>query len=235
LEIAELRKDYISTVSHELRTPLSTIYGYLNILRSYPEEMLQKQEKTEMFVVMTDECHRLIRLIDNLLLSAQLEQEDFGQKLSLGPVSLDQVVSQALRQMDRGLKMKDVKVVKNIPPDLPPIHGNSDLLYQVFQNLIANSIKFSHKDPCVEIAGREEQEAVLVTLSDNGVGIEEKDLARIFNKFFRSNGQGNPQPGLGIGLYLVQELVHLHGGDISVSSRLNEGTTFSMRFPKYVR
>jgi signal transduction histidine kinase len=231
-ELAQLRQEYMSNVTHELRTPLTTIYGYLNILRTYPPNMLQDSERLEMFSVMTDECHRLIRLINNLLLSVQVEQDDFPHKFHPIPIQLSEIVSQALRFMDRELKTKNIEVVTDIPPDLSHIGGNSDLLYQVFQNLIANSIKFCNQKPKIEIVAREEDQTVVFYLSDNGVGIEEQDLPKIFQKFYRSKSQASMRPGLGIGLYLVQRLVNLHHGEIRATSELNKGTMFVLRFPK---
>jgi signal transduction histidine kinase len=231
-ELAQLRQEYMSNVTHELRTPLTTIYGYLNILRTYPAHMLQESERSEMFSVMTDECHRLIRLINNLLLSVQVEQDDFPQKFHAVSISLGDIVSQALRFMDRELQTKNIQVVTDIPAELSPIGGNSDLLYQVFQNLIANSIKFCNQKPKIEIVGREEDETVVFYLSDNGIGIEEHDLPKIFQKFYRSKSQSSMRPGLGIGLYLVQKLVNLHQGEIRVTSELNKGTMFILTFPK---
>jgi signal transduction histidine kinase len=232
-ELSQLRHDYIANVSHELRTPLTTIYGYLNILKSYPPHLFQEDEKQQMFSVMTDECQRLIRLINNLLLSVKVEREDFPGTTSLAPVSLgDVVVAQTCRFMERELKSKSVEVHVDVPANLPSIEGNLDLLYQVFQNLIANAIKFSAKDPRIEIVAREEGDAVLISISDNGVGIEEQALTKIFQKFYRAESQAGKRPGLGIGLYLVQKLVELHHGQIKVASKLNEGTTFTLRFPK---
>lgn len=232
-ELSQLRHDYIANVSHELRTPLTTIYGYLNILKGYPAELFQEEEKQEMFAIMTDECQRLIRLINNLLLSVKVEQADFSGTMNPVTVSLGQAVAQTCRFMDRELKAKGVDVKTSIPEDLPLIEGNLDLLYQVFQNLIANSIKFSAKDdPKIEISAREEEEHVAVQVADNGVGIEEQALPRIFQKFYRAESQAANRPGLGIGLYLVKKLVELHHGEIEVSSELNRGTMFTLRFPK---
>jgi signal transduction histidine kinase len=231
-ELAQLRQEYMYNVSHELKGPLTTINGYLAILRSYPPHMLQDSERSEMFSVMTDECHRLIRLINNLLLSVQVEQDDFSQKFHPVPISLGEVVSQALRFMDRDLQTKNIQVVTDIPAELSSIGGNSDFLYQVFQNLISNSIKFCGQKPKIEIVGREEENSVTFYLSDNGVGIAEQDLPKIFQKFYRSKSQSALRPGLGIGLYLVQKLVNLHQGEIRVTSELNKGTMFVLKFPK---
>jgi len=230
-ELSQLRHDYIANVSHELKTPLTTIYGYLNILKSYPAELFQENEKQEMFSVMTDECQRLIRLINNLLLSVKVEQESFSGTMNPVAVSLEQVVTQTCRFMDRELKAKNVDLRTNIPKNLPPIEGNLDLLYQIFQNLIANSIKFSSKDPVIEVSAFEEGNHITISVGDNGVGIEAQDLPKIFEKFYRAESQAATRPGLGIGLYLVQKLVELHHGDIQVASELNKGTTFTMRFP----
>ena len=120
----------------------------------------------------------------------------------------------------------------DVPATLPSIEGNLDLLYQVFQNLIANAIKFSAKDPRIEVVAREEGDSVSISISDNGVGIEEHALTHIFQKFYRAESQAGKRPGLGIGLYLVQKLVELHRGEIKVMSKLNEGTTFTLVFPK---
>jgi len=231
-ELSQLRHDYIANVSHELRTPLTTIYGYLNILKSYPTHLFQEDEKQQMFSVMTDECQRLIRLINNLLLSVKVEQEDFQGTTSLAPLSLGDVVAQTCRFMERELKSKSVELQVDVPSNLPSIEGNLDLLYQVFQNLIANAIKFSAKDPRIEVVAREEGDVVSISISDNGVGIEEQALTRIFQKFYRAESQASKRPGLGIGLYLVQKLVDLHHGEIKVVSKLNAGTTFTLTFPK---
>jgi signal transduction histidine kinase len=231
-ELSQLRHDYIANVSHELRTPLTTIYGYLNILKSYPTHLFQEDEKQQMFSVMTDECQRLIRLINNLLLSVKVEREDFQGTTSLGPVSLGDAVAQTCRFMERELKTKNIALRIDVPANLPGIEGNLDLLYQVFQNLIANAIKFSAKDPRIEITAREEGDSVSVSISDNGVGIEDQALTQIFQKFYRAESQAGKRPGLGIGLYLVQKLVEFHRGQIRVVSKLNEGSTFTLVFPK---
>jgi signal transduction histidine kinase len=228
-ELSQLRHDYIANVSHELRTPLTTIYGYLNILKSYPA---QEEEKQEMFSIMTDECQRLIRLINNLLLSVKVEQEDFSGTMNPVCVSLAQVVAQTCRFMDRELKAKNVEVEIDVPEGLGTIEGNLDLLYQVFQNLIANSIKFSAKDPKIVVRAREEGDSISVQVSDNGVGIEPQAIPKIFQKFYRAESQAAKRPGLGIGLYLVQKLVQLHDGEINVTSEVGRGTTFTMKFPK---
>jgi signal transduction histidine kinase len=231
-ELSQLRHDYIANVSHELRTPLTTIYGYLNILKSYPTHLFQEEEKQQMFSVMTDECQRLIRLINNLLLSVKVEQEDFQGTTSLAPVSLGEVVAQTCRFMERELKSKNVELQVDVPLDLPRIEGNLDLLYQVFQNLVANAIKFSAKDPRVKVVAREDGDKVSIAISDNGVGIEEQAIGKIFQKFYRAESQAGRRPGLGIGLYLVQKLVEFHHGEIKVASELNRGTTFTLVFPK---
>jgi two-component system phosphate regulon sensor histidine kinase PhoR len=148
-------------------------------------------------------------------------------------VSLAKVVAQTCRFMDGEIKAKNVELIIDMPEDLAPIEGNLDLLYQVFQNLIANSIKFSGKSPRIEISAHEaDAEHVVVHVADNGVGIEKEAIPKIFQKFYRAESQATRRPGLGIGLFLVQKLVQLHHGEISVTSELNKGTRFILKFPK---
>ncbi|MEW5978147.1 MAG: HAMP domain-containing sensor histidine kinase [Acidobacteriota bacterium] len=227
----QLRQDYVANLSHELRTPLTVIYGYLAILKSYPEQLFQQHEKHEMVAVMTEECQRLIRLINNLLLSAKVEREDFPKELKPVPVSLAEVVGQTCRFMEHELRSKGIEVLTDIPKDLALIKGNYDLLYQVFQNLVSNSIKFCSTEPRIEITAKQEEDYVIVSVSDNGLGIDPSALPRLFQRFYRGESSASKRPGLGIGLYLVKKLVELHRGHISVTSELNKGTTFLLRFP----
>jgi len=231
-ELSQLRHDYIANVSHELRTPLTTIYGYLTILKSYPDSLFQENEKNEIVSIMTEECQRLMRLINNLLLSVKVEQAEFSSLQKFGTVSIADIIDHTCRFMEPELQSRNIQLVTDLPAEPALIEGNLDLLQQVFQNLVSNSIKFCSKDPRIEMVVREEDQSVVIYFSDNGVGIEPEALPNVFQKFYRARSQAPHRAGLGIGLYLVQRLIELHGGTISVTSEVNKGTMFVMRFPK---
>ena len=231
-ELSQLRHDYIANVSHELRTPLTTIYGYLTILKSYPNSLFQENEKSEIVSIMTEECQRLMRLINNLLLSVKVEQAEFSSLQKFGTVSIADIINHTSRFMEPELKSKNIQFIVDMPPQPALIEGNLDLLQQVFQNLVSNSIKFCSKDPRIEVVAREEEHQIVIYFSDNGVGIEPDALPNVFQKFYRARSQASHRPGLGIGLFLVHKLIELHRGSISVTSEVGKGTMFVIRIPK---
>ena len=231
-ELSQLRHDYIANVSHELRTPLTTIYGYLTILKSYPDSLFHETEKNEIVSIMTEECQRLMRLINNLLLSVKVEQAEFPSLQKFDTVSIAEIIDHTSRFMEPELKSKKIQLIVDMPPAPALIEGNLDLLQQVFQNLVSNSIKFCSKEPRIEVVVREEEYHVVIYFSDNGVGIEPEALPNVFQKFYRARSQASHRPGLGIGLFLVQKLIELHRGTISVTSEVGKGTMFVIRIPK---
>ncbi|MFN8007956.1 MAG: HAMP domain-containing sensor histidine kinase [Terriglobia bacterium] len=231
-ELSQLRHDYIANVSHELRTPLTTIYGYLTILKSYPDSLFQEAEKNEIVSIMTEECQRLMRLINNLLLTVKVEQAEFPSLQKFMVVSVSDIIQHTTRFMEPELKNKNVQIRTDFPAQPALIEGNLDLLQQVFQNLVSNSIKFCSTDPRIEVVVRSEEDQVAIYFSDNGVGIEPEALPNVFQKFYRARSQASHRPGLGIGLFLVQKLVEMHRGTISVTSQVGKGTMFVIRIPK---
>ncbi len=233
-ELSQLRHDYIANVSHELRTPLTTIYGYLTILKSYPNSLFQENEKNEIVSIMTEECQRLMRLINNLLLSVKVEQAEFPSLQKFGTVSIAEIIDHTSRFMEPEMKSKNIRLIVDMPSQPALIEGNQDLLQQVFQNLVSNSIKFCSKDPRIEVVAREEEHHIVIYFSDNGVGIEPEALPNVFQKFYRARSQAPHRPGLGIGLFLVHRLIELHRGSISVTSEVGKGTMFVIRIPKVI-
>ena len=134
--------------------------------------------------------------------------------------------------MEPELKSKNIQLIIDMPTQPALIEGNLDLLQQVFQNLVSNSIKFCSKEPRIEVVVREEEHHVVIYFSDNGVGIEPEALPNVFQKFYRARSQASHRPGLGIGLFLVYKLIELHRGTISVTSEVGKGTMFVIRIPK---
>jgi signal transduction histidine kinase len=134
--------------------------------------------------------------------------------------------------MEPELKSKNIQFVTDMPAEPALIEGNLDLLQQVFQNLVSNSVKFCSKSPRIEVVVRAEEHNIVIYFSDNGVGIEPEALPNVFQKFYRARSQSSHRPGLGIGLFLVYKLIELHQGSISVTSEVSKGTMFVIRLPK---
>jgi signal transduction histidine kinase len=144
---------------------------------------------------------------------------------------VDKVLDVNLHQAEK----KGIAVSVKVSPNLPLVLGDADMLEQVILNLFTNAIKYSPENTAVEIRLKERENEVLVEVEDNGYGISEKSQQRLFEKFYRvtDNEKVREITGTGLGLALVKEIVEVHGGTISVKSKLGEGSTFSFAIPKY--
>jgi signal transduction histidine kinase len=128
---------------------------------------------------------------------------------------------------------RQIRLVRNVPADLPPFLADADLLSRAVENLVSNAIKYSADGTAVTLSARAEEEYVAIEVADHGYGIPEADLGRVFDKFYRvPRVQDADVPGTGLGLALVREIAELHRGSISVRSEVNQGSTFTLRIPR---
>jgi len=223
----KLKMNYLSHLSHELKTPLTSIKAYVESLTDHIEDA-EFPEKREFLGIISSETDRLIRMVNKVLDVSKIE---FGNRtlrrkiFQLGPL-----IGEVESSMQPYLRDKKLRLVVKLPPVLPLIDGDEDLVKQVFINLIGNAIKFSPNGSRIFIEAVEDAVAVKVMVSDEGVGIPQEDLQNIFRQFYqvrRSAGEG-----VGLGLAIVKNIVEQHGGYITVSSRLGEGSTFTFTLPK---
>jgi signal transduction histidine kinase len=212
--------------SHEFRTPLNIIDGHAQRLirtkdRISSEEIAERARKLRGAVL------RMTHLIDNLLNSSRLI--DGGADHYFHPTQIDLAevlheVAQLHQEMAPG-----AKIVEKVSLPLQTA-GDPKLLFQVFSNLISNAVKYSPEGGPIEVEARLEGNEILVAVSDRGIGIPEKDLDRLFERYHRgSNVSGIV--GTGLGLYLVKMVVDLHGGSVAVDSREGVGSRFTVRLP----
>jgi PAS domain S-box-containing protein len=229
-EADEIKATFISVISHELKTPVALIQGYAETLlrkdASWAQETIE-----ESLTVITEEADRLTKLIDALLDASRLEAGRLP--LETEPVALDDL---ALRVADHFRTQTRIhKIVVNLPPDLPHVQGDLERLKQVLNNLLSNAIKYSPNGGRIDIGGRATEEEVIITVTDEGVGIPFEEQPHIFERFFRGSREYQQRtPGAGLGLYLAQAIVEAHGGRIWVESNPGEGTTFSFAIPRYM-
>jgi len=126
-----------------------------------------------------------------------------------------------------------IQLVRQIPSDLPPVLADLDLLSRAVENLVSNAVKYSPHGTSVTVSGRAGEDALFIEVADQGYGIPEADLARIFEKFYRvPRVQDADVPGTGLGLSLVREIAELHHGSVSVRSEVGKGSTFTLRIPR---
>ena len=227
-EAEEIKSTFISVVSHELKTPVALIKGYADTLmrkdaRWEPETM---QESLDVIV---EESDRLNQMIDNLLDASRLQAGAL-------PLEMDQVALDALAEHVAShfrTQTRIHQIVVRFPPDLPVVEGDAGRLEQVLDNLVSNAIKYSPDGGTIEISGRALANDVIVTVSDQGVGIPPEEQSHVFERFFRGARERNQRtPGAGLGLYLARAIVEAHGGRIWVVSTPGEGTAFSFAVPR---
>ena len=227
-EADELKGTFISIISHELKTPVALIKGYAGTLRREDARWDAATVRSSAAVI-EEEADRLTQLIDNLLDASRLQAG--GLKLNLSDVALNRLA----RQMaDKFRTQTDQHVLSaDFPPDFPVIQGDAARLEQVISNLIGNAIKYSPKGGAIRVTGRVLRDEVIVSVSDDGIGIPPEEQARIFERFYRvDDALSRRTAGTGLGLYLAKAVVEAHGGRIWVESAHERGSSFSFALPR---
>jgi signal transduction histidine kinase len=223
------QKQFIAHASHELRTPLTDIIGQLDVsLLNFRSQ----EEYRDVITSVLESTNQLSRLLSNLLLLAQTESESFG------PVRIDDVLFSALHEIKHRYDARKLDVqfkVSSNQEEFFVINGNEGLLKVVILNVLENALKFSDADSTTAISLEvDEENRVVLTIKDNGIGISSEDLPMVFQPFFRSI-PSSKIPGNGIGLALVKTIMDRHGGSVSVESTIGKGAVFQLRFPTQMK
>jgi signal transduction histidine kinase/CHASE2 domain-containing sensor protein len=226
-ELAQVRSDVVTLVSHEMRTPLTAIQGMTELLAAYDIEPVRRKE---MMLAINDEVKRLAGMISGYLDLTRLEMGK--TTLRLAPLHLSTLVDRTLLLFDPLAQEKSIRIVRRFDPDPTPIFADSDLLSRVFSNLISNAVKYSPPNTEIQISINRGSDRICVAIEDQGYGIPEADLERVFEKFYRvPRLEDADVPGTGLGLTFVREIVELHGGTVSARSKHGEGSVFTVCLP----
>ncbi|MCU1234554.1 MAG: multi-sensor signal transduction histidine kinase [Candidatus Solibacter sp.] len=227
-ELQQTKNDVISLVSHEMRTPLTAIQGMTELLAAYDVEPGRRRE---MNLAINDEVKRLASMITEYLNITRLESG--ATEMRLAPVRVETVLDRILILLGPVAGQRQIQLTRDISPDLPAVLADLDLISRAAENLVSNAIKYSPNGTTVTVAARADEEALFIEVSDQGYGVPESDLARIFEKFYRvPRVQDAGVPGTGLGLSLVREIAELHRGSVSVRSEVGRGSTFTLRIPR---
>lgn len=227
---ADVLKDtFISVVSHELKTPVAIIKGYAETLRR-PEARADPKVVDEMLDDVVQESDRLARLVDDLLDASRLQAGGLPFH-DVEDVDL-QLVAQRVVDRHRARTARH-DVLLSFPHEFPLIQGDPQRLEQALDNLVSNAIKYSPHGGTVDVRGRATPAEVIVSVSDEGVGIPLDEQERIFNRFYRVEGpETRAVAGTGLGLYLTRAIVEAHGGRCWVRSAPGRGSTFFISLPR---
>jgi PAS domain S-box-containing protein len=223
------RGEFVAHVAHELKTPL-------NVLHMYSETLQEDAGSTpsltvEAANVIHDETERLSTLINNLLSMTKIEMGSIA--LGRQRVKLQDLLKDVFTNITQGARHNNISFELDVPPELSALSLDKDLIRVALNNLLTNAIKYNKAGGRVSVSAEEDDEAVVVRVSDTGIGISAQDQERIFDKFFRSESEEvRRRSGHGLGLSLAREIIHLHHGELELSSRLGQGSEFIVRFRK---
>ncbi len=226
----EIKSDFVSTVSHELRTPLTSIQGYVSLVLEGDAGQINSQQK-EFLAIVKEESQRLTRLISDLLDISKIESGNM--KITLEDFNLSEFVNGYLKEARSITNDKNIKIETEIPKKLIVIKADLDKVKQIFYNIVSNAIKFSESGTKLKIRIKENNDNVQIDINDEGIGIAEHDLGKLFGKFQQLDSKMTRKVGgTGLGLAITKHLVEAHGGKIWVNSQLGKGTTFSFTISK---
>jgi signal transduction histidine kinase len=221
----EREKQFTSDASHELRTPLTVIKGTLEVLIRKPRATQEYEDKINFCV---SEVDRLNHLVDQLLLLARYENEK--QTLKKEPVCLNSVLLDTLARQSGIIEAKEIKIQTELNDEFYCL-SDHHFVTIIVTNLISNALKYSRQNGLIEINLNHHQNQIECTILDNGIGISQDDLEKVFQPFFRSKALNHPEiKGIGVGLSIVQRLCSLLQVGINIASTENSGTKVTLIF-----
>ena len=220
---------FIATMSHELRTPLNAIIGFSDMLTNESLD-LDPGRRLEYAKLINDSGRHLLSVVNGILDVSKIENGNFEitpEPFTPAPAIESCADLLALKAQDAG-----VELTMRIAPDLPHVAADRRAFNQILINLISNAVKFTPRGGRVTVSARCDGPKLAVTVEDTGVGIGESDLPRLGEAFFQGRASYDRRhDGTGLGLSIVKGLVHLHGGEVDIKSRLGEGTRVTVRLP----
>jgi two-component system phosphate regulon sensor histidine kinase PhoR len=226
----QIRRDFVANVSHELRTPLTAVRGYVEAL----SDGVQDPEQSKRFLeTIARHTLRMERLVRDLLRLARL---DAGQEpLERVPTPVDSLFAGIETDLVEPIEDRRQTIVRDIAPDAAVVTGDPAKLHDALRNLLENATNYSPEGATITLASRCAGDRIVITVTDEGPGIPENDLTRVFERFYRvdkaRSRDGRDPGGTGLGLAIVKHLVELHGGKVSAANRSPRGAVLTVELP----
>ena len=225
-EAFKREQQFTSDVSHELRTPVTVILAQCESILQDPELDSRHREQLQ---VIEKKAGAMARMISQLLLLSRADQG--RQQVQKERLNLSELTQMAAEEQEILAEEKDIRILTDIQPEIYA-RADESLYIRMLDNLISNGVSYGKKGGYVKVSLREEGNMVKGTVEDNGIGIPEKSLEKIWERFYRVDASRTGQEHSGLGLSMVKWIVQAHGGEITVESREGKGSRFTFRFPK---
>jgi two-component system phosphate regulon sensor histidine kinase PhoR len=224
-----VRKDFVANVSHELRTPLTSIKGFVEALR---DGAINDPEKSLQFLsIISQHSDRMNKIVTDLLQLSRIESKDFTLKIEL--FFLKELFDEVFATLKNSAQDKSQILEISLPSHDLQISADRHWITQALTNLVDNAIKYTPEKGKIKIEARDKGESVEIVVIDNGIGVPQKDLPRIFERFYRvDKGRSRESGGTGLGLSIVKHIIEAHGGKVEVKSQEGKGSEFSFTLKK---
>ncbi|MDQ4063262.1 MAG: cell wall metabolism sensor histidine kinase WalK [Actinomycetota bacterium] len=234
--LERVKTAFVSDVSHELRTPLTTIQSAVDLIKRARERLDPLEHRA--LELADQELKRIRGMVEELLTLTLMDSHQYA--LEVAPTDLDAVVRSALESMETKAKRFSIDLHyagddtgSELEDNRPRCLCDAQKIYQVLLNLLDNAVKYSNPGARVEVRVLDDYDSVTVRIKDTGVGIPEEDLQHLFDRFYRVNkDRSRATGGSGLGLAISKQIVDLHGGSLSVKSKVDVGSTFDLKLPK---
>ncbi|GGE76855.1 two-component system histidine kinase PnpS [Priestia taiwanensis] len=227
-KLEQMRKDFLANVSHELKTPITSIKGFSETLLDGAME--DEQLRQYFLTIILKESDRMQRLIQDLLDLSKIEQQGF--ELNKGKLNMNVLLREMVELLQDKAKNKDLTLCLKETEEVEVI-ADGHRLQQVFINLINNAILYTPAEGSICVTLEEKKSHIIIQVADTGIGIEEDEIPRVFERFYRvDKARSRNSGGTGLGLAIVKHLVEAHHGTIGLKSKVGEGTVFTVALPK---
>ena len=221
---------FLATMSHELRTPLNAIIGFSEMLMKEATFNLDAKRRNEYAGLINGSGHHLLSVVNGILDMSKIETGNF--EITPEPFNPSQVIASCCGLLELRAREAGVRLERMTADNLPEMIADKRALNQILLNLVSNAIRFTDSGGTVTISARAEAAHITLAVEDTGVGISDDDLARVGEPYFQAgNSYDRRHGGTGLGLSIVKGLVRLHGGELSIRSRVGEGTRVTVCLP----
>ena len=226
-KLEEVRTDFVANVSHELKTPITSIKGFIETLSS--DDFEHNKETKKFLEIIRQQSNRLNTIVDDLLTLSRIERKEEHIVFDLFP--LENIIKNSIALCHHQAEKKNIKIKINCDSN-SEIKVNSALLEQALVNLIINAIQHSNSNTTISLIGQMKDKKIIISVQDEGIGIEKKHHTRLFERFYRiDSSRSRNDGGTGLGLSIVKHIVNAHKGEISLESEIGKGSIFTIKIP----